>query len=484
MNFLNNYSKLFCFVQLLSILFVVLPVVAEEDVQSNIMLEEKQWVGDLDQLTEKGAIRILVPVSNPDFFVDGFRKYGNTPVLVKEFQEYLNKNITTDTYVRAIIIPANRSTIIDRLRAGYGDLVVANLTITEERLKKVDFATPMYTGIKEIIVASPESPVLYTLNDLSGKTVATRLFTSYHEHLLRLNKQFKAQGLAPVNIKIVADELEDDILLALVNEGIASYIVLDQRKMELWKTVYDKAIAYPDIAIDTGGEIAWVLRKNSPQLLYLVSNFSNSRRDASIDMEALRRSTEKEFIHLSNLKGDTIQKFIELYPIFVKAGADYSIPPLVLAALAFERSGFSEEKSKPNGGLGIMRIAPFIEREMGGDITARDESDELVFHIALATKYLARLRDDNFKDLANDPKQQLFFVLAAYLNGPAKINEMRWITAKMGKNGNKWFNEVNVTVSRLIGRETVRSVRNIALYWVAYQMAIESGKIVLPGDIQ
>ncbi len=484
MNFLNNYSKLFCFVQLLGAFFFVPQLIAGDAVDSNIMLEEKQWVGDLDQLIEKGAIRILVPVSNPDFFIDGFRKYGNTPILVKAFQEYLNKNIATDAYVRAIIIPANRSTILNRLRAGYGDLAVANLTITEERMKKVDFATPMYTGISEIIVAAPGSPVLHSLKDLSGKTVSTRLFSSYYEHLLRLNNQFKAQGLAPVSIKEVADELEDDTLLAMVNEGLASYMVLDHRKMELWQTVYDKVVAYPNIAIDTDGKVAWVLRKNSPQLLDLVSKFSRSRQDTPVDMEALRKSTEKEFIHLANLKNENIQRFIKLYPIFVKVGAEYKISPLVLAALAFERSGFVEAKSGPNGELGVMQLAPFIERERGVVAKPEASDDELERHIALAAKYLAYLRDDKFNDLASDPKQQLYFALAAYLNGPAKINEMRWITAKMGKNGNKWFNEVNVTVSRLIGRETVRTIRNIALYWVSYKMALESGKIVLPEDTQ
>ncbi len=484
MKFLNNYSKLFCFVQLLSLLVFVLPGMAGDDVQSSIMLEEKQWTGDLDQLAEKGAIRILVPVSNPDFFIDGFRKYGNTPALVKEFQKYLNKHIAADSYVRAIIVPAGRSTIMDRLCAGYGDLVVANLTITEERLKKVDFAAPMYTGINEIIVAAPGSPVLRSLEDLSGKTVSTRLFTSYHEHLLRLNKQFKAQGLAPVIIKEVADELEDDALLAMVNEGLAAYMVLDQRKMELWHTVYDKAVSYSDIAIDTAGKVAWVLRKNSPQLKNLVSNFSRGRQNAPVDMEALRESTEKEFIRLSNLENENIQRFVELYPIFVKVGSEYNISPLVLAALAFERSGFVEEKLSSNGEQGIMQLAPFIEREMSTGVTVEDGLDELELHITLATKYLAYLRDDKFRDLAGDPKQQLFFAVAAYLNGPAKINEMRWITAKMGKNGNKWFNEVNVTVSRLIGRETVRTIRNIALYWVSYAMAIDSGKIVLSGDAQ
>ncbi len=483
MNFLNKHSKLFCFVQLIGLLLFVVPLMAEEHTYAAVLLEEKQWIGDLDQLKEKGAIRILVPVSNPDFFVDGFKKYGNTPAIVNKFQKYLNENVATDTFVRAIIIPANRATILDRLAAGYGDLVVANLTITEDRLKKVDFATPINTGVKEIIVAAPGSPVLQSLNDLSGKKVYTRSFSSYHEHLLRLNGTFKAQGLAPVVIEVIADELEDDNILAIANEGLIPYMVLDHRKMELWQTIYKRAVSYPNLAIDTDGEIAWVVRKNSPQLLDIVSKFSLSQQNASVDLAELRKSIEKENFRFLNLEDENVQRLVQLYPLFEEVGVKYDIPPLILAALAFERSGLSEEKIGKNGEIGVMQLAPFIEREVEVKETA-NEFDDLKLHVASAAKYLAFLRNDKFKDLQDDPKHQLVFAIAAYLNGPEKINEMRWITAKMGKNGNKWFDEVNVTVSRLLGRDTVRVVRAIALYYVTYQMATESGRIVLPENTQ
>ncbi len=483
MKFLNIYSKVFCFVQFMALLLFVCPVMAEGDFSASVFLEENHWTGDLDQLKEKGAIRILVPVSNPDFFIDGFRKYGNTPAILKKFQEYLNERVESGTFIRVIMIPASRVAIMDRLIAGYGDLVVANLTITEERLKKVDFATPINTGVKEIIVAAPDSPVLRSLNDLSGKKVYTRPFSSYHEHLLRLNRKLEAQGLAPVVIEAVADELEDDDLLAIVSEGLVPYMVLDHRKMDLWQDVYRGAVPYPNLAIDTGGEIAWVLRKNSPQLLDIVSSFSLAQQNAPVDMAALRKSTEKEVVRFLNLEEENIQKFVQLYPLFSKVGAEYNIPPLMLAALAFERSGFDETVAGKNGELGLMQLAPFIERE--ADIKSADEdTEEIELHVTAATKYLSHLRDVEFKDLANDPKQQLFFMIAAYLNGPEKINGMRWTTAKTGKNQNEWFNDVNVTVARLIGRESVRAVRKIALYWVTYRMAIDSGRIVSPENIQ
>ena len=467
----------FCCLVLLLVSYEELPAGAAAENNNSIFYDEKQWIGDFDQLKEKRAIRILVTVSNPDFFIDGFRKYGFAPPLIKEFQDYLNNEVLNQTFMRAIIIPTSRSTIIDRLASGYGDVAMANLTITPERQKKVDFALPIATGVKEIIVAASGSPVLKNLEDLSGKSVHTRSFSSYHEHLVRLNKKFERQGVAPVNIVLVNDEIEDDYLLSIAAEGLISYMVLDHRKMELWQDVYDNVVPYPNLAIDFDGEIAWVVRKNNPKLLKIVSDFCQIKQDRFIDYEKLRKSTLEEFVHFSNLEESNVDKLKKLYPYFKKAGDEFSLPPLFLSAIAFEQSAFSAKKVGRYGELGVMQLAPFIEREF---LDRPDQSENTTFmHIRAAAKYLAFLRDEKFGDLAKDPSQQLFFVLAAYFNGPEKINQMRWITGEMGKNKDKWFNEVNVTVSRLIGRETVRAVRNVALYWLSYKMATESDIIVL-----
>ena len=466
-----------CCCLIVIVFYSLIPVAMVSANERGTLFEENRWTGDFEQLKDKRAIRILVPVSNPFFFIDGFKKYGTATALIQAFQKYLNEEVVNQTYIRTIIIPASRATILDRLAEGYGDVVIANLTITPERKEKVDFAVPIVTGVKEIIVAAPGSPELSSLNDLSGKTIHTRTFSSYHEHLVRLNKALAKKGLAPVTIKPVNDEIEDDNLLAIAAEGLIDYMVIDHRKMEFWQGIYKDLVPYPNLAIDTGGEIAWGVRKNNPELLKIVSDFCRIKQNEAKDLEKLRKNTEKEFIHFSNLEEGSVGAFKNLYPLFKKAGEEFSIPPLFLAGIAFEQSGFFDEKVGRYGELGIMQLAPFIEREFSD---SHEQNGDATFrHIRATAKYLAFLREEKFGDLAQDPTQRLYFVLAAYLNGPEKINEMRWITGKMGKDKDKWFNEVNVIVSRLIGRETVRSVRNVALYWLSYKMAIESDRVTL-----
>jgi len=53
---------------------------------------------------------------------------------------------------------------------GLGDIAAANLTITPERLKNVDFSDPFLTGVNEIVVTGPAVPKLASLEDLAGPT--------------------------------------------------------------------------------------------------------------------------------------------------------------------------------------------------------------------------------------------------------------------------------------------------------------------------
>jgi hypothetical protein len=55
------------------------------------------------------------------------------------------------------------------LVAGKGDIVTANLTITPERQKLVDFTAAGLGNVSEVVVTGPDSPKLDSLDDLSGK---------------------------------------------------------------------------------------------------------------------------------------------------------------------------------------------------------------------------------------------------------------------------------------------------------------------------
>ena len=59
---------------------------------------------------------------------------------------------------------------------------------------------------------------------------------------------------------------------------------------------------------------------------------------------------------------------------------------------------------------------------------------------------------------------------AGYNGGPNRIARLRQEVADLGLDPNLWFDNVELVVSKQIGRETVQYVSNIYKYYVAYRL--------------
>jgi len=144
-----------------------------------------KYTGDLDELVEKRIIRVLVVSSPMFYFLDGAKERGITYESMKEFEKFLNKKFKTGNLpVSVVLLPVSRDQLIPRLVEGKGDIASANLTVTPERSRLVDFSKPTLKGVSELLVSSADAPAVKTLDDLSGKTIYVRASSSYHESLL------------------------------------------------------------------------------------------------------------------------------------------------------------------------------------------------------------------------------------------------------------------------------------------------------------
>jgi membrane-bound lytic murein transglycosylase MltF len=73
-----------------------------------------------------------------------------------------------------------------------------------------------------------------------------------------------------------------------------------------------------------------------------------------------------------------------------------------------------------------------------------------------------------------DPINKGLFAIASYNAGPNKIRRLRQEAKESGFDENKWFNNVEVIVSRRVGSETTNYVANIYKYYLAYRMVTET----------
>lgn len=204
---------------------------------------------------------------------------------MKAFESYINTKYPPKTKhlkFHVLFIPTPRDQLLSRLAEGKGDLAVAGLTVTPERQKIVDFSEPTtVAGISEIAVTGPQSPELHSLDDLSGKEVFLRQSSSYWEHMQKLNTRFQQEGKAPVTLRAAPEDLEDEDLLEMLNADLVQVVIVDDDVAKLWGGVYKNIRPHPEIAVNTGGQFAWAMRKDSPQLQAAVNDFLKTHRQGT-----------------------------------------------------------------------------------------------------------------------------------------------------------------------------------------------------------
>ena len=116
--------------------------------------------------------------------------------------------------------------------------MVAQLTVTPERQKLVDFSIPTRPNVDEVVVTGPGAPTVASAADLSGKEVFVRKSSSYYESLRALNRTLMTQGRPPVEIKEAPETLEDDDILEMVNAGLVPATVVDGYLADFWKQIF------------------------------------------------------------------------------------------------------------------------------------------------------------------------------------------------------------------------------------------------------
>ena len=116
--------------------------------------EYRTWIGDFDGMQKRRQIRIIVPYSKTIFFIDKGEQLGTAAEWGDEFDKWLNKGIKSELErIRIAFVPTPREQLLTALNDGRGDIVAANLTITPDRLQKVDFTIPALKDVHEILVS-------------------------------------------------------------------------------------------------------------------------------------------------------------------------------------------------------------------------------------------------------------------------------------------------------------------------------------------
>lgn len=374
---------------------------AEAEVPEDPILADalRPWTGDLDGMVERSMIRVAIPYGLVTYFVDGADQTGLTYDRVVAFEQALKKRLAKPAAnLSLIILPTNRARLMPMVVEGLAHLAAANLTVTEERAKLVDFSAPFRTDIREVLVIGPAAPEVATAENMLGSVVHVRRSSSFFEHLTRLNGERVAQGKAPFPIVEAGENLTTEDLIEMVSTGIIPATLADEPVADLLAQVFDNIQVRDDLVLAKDQHIAWAFRKESPKLKAAIDDFVKDARKGSALGNMLLARYLKNTEWIKNALAPEDRALFREVAGFIRSYSDqYDFDWLIIGAQGYQESRLDQSKRSPVGAIGVMQVMPQTARDPNVGIPDIHITER---NVHAGVKYLRFLRDRYFSDPA------------------------------------------------------------------------------------
>lgn len=125
--------------------------------------------------------------------------------------------------MNCVITPVAWDGIIPSLTAGQIDAIMASMSITEERMKTIDFSDKYY-NTPTVIAAAKGSGITPTAEGLAGKIIGVQVATIHEAYV---DKHF-AGSAAEVKVYQTQDEANQDLAAGRIDATQADSIALDE----------------------------------------------------------------------------------------------------------------------------------------------------------------------------------------------------------------------------------------------------------------
>ncbi len=232
--------------------------VATSDLAASKIVDN-QPVADLRDIRWRRVLRVLLPNLRTElsFSPNAASAYQYEIELVKRFAE--------KQYLELDWIRVNRwEDLIPSLLAGKGDLIAANITVTESRKRKVSFTVPIGTVREKLVVRIGDE--IKGPADLVGREVAVRERSSFWNLLKGFRKQY-----AGIELRLLPEHVPAYVILSSVSSGEYDIAAVDITQLEA------ESDQWPDLKVVDGltrdSIIAWGVNPEAVELLDALNSF-------------------------------------------------------------------------------------------------------------------------------------------------------------------------------------------------------------------
>ncbi|MGZ4034404.1 MAG: transporter substrate-binding domain-containing protein [Bacteroidia bacterium] len=397
---------------------------------------------DLSQIKKRGKLIALTDNSSTSFYIYKNDSLGYEYELLNAFAKEIGVDLE-------MIIAKNMDTVFDQLNSGEVDIIAANLTVTKERSYLVDFSEPLMQvpqvlvqrkplGWENMSGAEQNKKLIRNTIDLSGKNIVVRKGSSFYSRLISLSEEIGEK----INILQAPGDISTEQLISMVANGQIDYTIADENVALSNQTYYSNIDIETPISFPQN--IAWAIRKDSPDLLTKLNSWIKERKDSKENVELYEKYFKRKktnsagIVKYANYSNGIISEYDDLIKRYSKKiDWDWQL----LASLIYQESHFSPTIRSWAGANGFMQLEPATAKHYGLDtIDATAEQS-----LEAGTSYILDL-DNYWKKYIADKQERIKFVLASYNAGLGHIVDARNLAIKYGKKENIWKDNVEYMI--------------------------------------
>ncbi len=309
------------------------------------------------------------------------------------------------------------------------DIAAADLSITDERKKLVQFSMP-YEDVQQQLVYNRETVSNPPKNtkDLVGLHIVVPAGSSFVERLKTLSKT------EPGIIWEEREAVHSERLLEAVANNEIQYTIADNHLVSMLQNYYPNlTVAFP---IGNPEKIAWAFPKDSNPELFKKANdfFAKINKDGT-----LRNLVDRYHGSSRRLKPLDVKTFLvrsqTLLPkyrrLFKQAQEITSLDWRLIAAISYQESHWDTFNTSPTNVRGLMMLTEGTADKMG--VTDRLDPAQ---SIPAGAKYIKELID-TVPDRIPEP-DRTFMALASYNAGYAHLEDARVLAQRLKLNPDSW----------------------------------------------
>lgn len=394
---------------------------------------------DFPAIEQAGVLRVITSNNPASYFLWRGELMGFDYDLIGEFARQRGLRVS-------VIVRDGQESMYQALSEGYGDVIAAAVTRTDERVDRGWQFSRRYLEITEQFVAGKDGQVLADAAALAGKTIAVNPEHSYYQTLLDLQQQ----GIA-LKIAIVANATSE-MLMDAVAAGEYDLTLVDSHLVAMETTFRDDLIVALDL--DEEKKIGWVVRENQPKLLAELNRFIGKHyRGLHYNVTWNKYFAEPKFI--SQYRAQRLEPGKPISPwddLVRQHSSEQILDWRLLVSQMYQESRFDPKAKSHAGALGLMQVMPRTAAQFGYRNLYEPETN-----IAASLAFIDWL-NDRFPD-SLPLEERIYFSLAAYNAGHAHVHDARRLARKLGKNPDKWFGHVEEAMLLLSRPEYYRHAR-------------------------